>query len=160
MADDLNCPLGDDCDLTLAYMVGYERGKDAIQSRIKALERENKLQAQEIDKTRRRADKWQGMVIDCEQYLKPGETPRQRMDRDCADVLSLMKLLEKEKYRAEAAEVKLEKAVKAMEAINDKVSWEINPSNYTHADVCDMNSDWCDIGNRAEFTLAELKKDE
>jgi hypothetical protein len=39
------------------------------------MERENQLQAEEIDKTRRRADKWQSMVLDCEKYLKPGETP-------------------------------------------------------------------------------------
>lgn len=40
---------------------------------------------------------------DCDKYLKPDETPRQRMDRDQADVLSLLKLLEREKYKSEAA---------------------------------------------------------
>lgn len=40
---------------------------------------------------------------DCDKYLKPDETPRQRMDRDHADVLSLMKLLAREKYKLEAA---------------------------------------------------------
>lgn len=51
---------------------------------------------------------------ECNIYLKEGETPRQRMDRDHADVLSLMELLAREKLhtknandRADAAEAKL-----------------------------------------------------
>lgn len=40
---------------------------------------------------------------ECDEYLKLDETPRQRMDRDQADVLSLMKLLKCEKYKLEAA---------------------------------------------------------
>lgn len=80
--------------------------------RIGQLEREAQLQAQEIDKTRRRADKWQSMVLDCEEYLKPGETPRQRMDRDHADVLALLKLLEAEKRKAEQLEAERDAAYK------------------------------------------------
>lgn len=75
--------------------------------RIGQLEPEAQLQAQEIDKTRRRADEWQSMVLDCEKYLKPGETPRQRMDRDHADVLAMMKLLEIEKRKSEGFELAL-----------------------------------------------------
>jgi hypothetical protein len=48
---------------------------DAAEAEKQQMERENQLQAEEIDKTRRRADKWQSMVLDCEKYLKPGETP-------------------------------------------------------------------------------------
>ena len=44
---------------------------------------------------------------DCAIYLKDGETPRQRMDRDHADVLSLMQLLSQEKSRAERLEAAL-----------------------------------------------------
>ena len=36
-----SCPLGEDCDLTAAYMAGHERGKDALHNRIAALEAEN-----------------------------------------------------------------------------------------------------------------------
>ena len=117
MSDAPKCPLREDCDLTAAYMAGHERGRDDLRNRIAALEdeitrlraeiemliREAELQAQEIDRTRARADKWQGMVLDCEEYLKDGETPRQRMDRDQADVLGLMKLLQREKERVAIA---------------------------------------------------------
>lgn len=44
---------------------------------------------------------------DCAIYLKDGETPRQRMDRDHADCLALMGLLAKEKARVEAADAKV-----------------------------------------------------
>ena len=65
-----------------------------------------------------------------------------------------------EAYQAQlAAEAKLEKAVEALEFVDGKISWEINPSNYDHDDVCNMNSDWCEIGNHVEATLAELKGD-
>lgn len=37
----LKCPLGEDCDMTLAWMMGAERAKDTI-----------KAQANEIDKLR------------------------------------------------------------------------------------------------------------
>lgn len=37
----LNCPLGEDCDMTLAWMMGAERAKDTI-----------KAQAAEIEKLR------------------------------------------------------------------------------------------------------------
>ena len=40
MSDAPTCPLGDDCDLTAAYMAGHERGKDAPRNRIAALEDE------------------------------------------------------------------------------------------------------------------------
>jgi hypothetical protein len=49
---------------------------DVAEAEKQQMERENQLQAEEIDKTRRRSDKWQSMVLDCEKYLKPGETPR------------------------------------------------------------------------------------
>ena len=42
------------------------------------------------------------LIAECEEYLKQGETPRQRMDRDHADVLGLMRLLAREKQRTEA----------------------------------------------------------
>lgn len=31
------CPLGDDCDLTVAYMLGYDRGKTAAEAKYKKL---------------------------------------------------------------------------------------------------------------------------
>jgi hypothetical protein len=33
------CPLGDDCDLTLAWMMGAERAKDTIKSQAAEIER-------------------------------------------------------------------------------------------------------------------------
>ena len=37
------------------------------------------------------------LVAECADYLKEGETPRQRMDRDHADVLALMEMLAKDR---------------------------------------------------------------
>lgn len=42
------------------------------------------------------------LVEDCATFLKEGETPRQRMERDQADILGLMALLAKEKKKNEA----------------------------------------------------------
>jgi len=51
---------------------------------------------------------------------------------------------------------KLRALVDALQTISDKISWEINPSNYTHQEVCDINSDWCEIGNIADAALAGI----
>jgi hypothetical protein len=59
--------------------------------------------------------------------------------------------------RIEELETKLAKAVDALMFIDSKICWEINTSNYGHGEVCNMNSDWCEIGNMATNTLAELK---
>lgn len=79
------------------------------------LETEAKLQAEEIDKTRRRADKWQSMVLDCGEYLKPGETPAERIEREINDCLALMKLLEKKQMRIQELEAE-NKRLKAIVA--------------------------------------------
>lgn len=49
----------------------------------------------------------EALVADCAIYLKDGETPRERMDRDHADVLGLMKLLEREKRNTEALQAEV-----------------------------------------------------
>ena len=87
--------------MTELELMANEEARHGNREALERLEREAELQAQEIDKTRRRADKWQSMVLDCEEYLKPGETPRQRMDRDHADVLALIKLLEASRRKSE-----------------------------------------------------------
>jgi len=69
----------------------------------------------------------------CEKYLKPGETPAERIQREIDGCLALMKLLEKkqrqieelegavdwQRGRAETAEAKLAKAVEALDRIQD-----------------------------------------
>jgi len=71
------------------------------------LDAEAQAQAQEVDLTRRRADKWQSMVLDCEEHLKDDETPAQRIEREIADNLTLLKLLEKEKRKSEQLEAEI-----------------------------------------------------
>lgn len=51
---------------------------------------------------RKRAEASDALVGDCARYLKEGETPRQRMDRDQEDILGLMALLAKEKAKTNA----------------------------------------------------------
>ena len=43
--------------------------------------------------------------------------------------------------------------VEALRFIDEKVSWEIAPNNYDHQDVCDLNSDWIEVGNAAEAAI-------
>lgn len=47
--------------------------------------------------------------------------------------------------------------LEALEWIAAKINWEINPSNYTHQEVCDMNADWCEIGNAVDAAIAKAK---
>ena len=113
------------------------------------LETEAKIQAEEIDKTRRRADKWQSMVLDCEEYLKFGETPAERIEREINDCLALMKLLETKQVRIEELEAKLAKAAEALDV--DLIEQAIS----------DVLSEGGTIRDAAEYvartTLAELK---
>jgi septal ring factor EnvC (AmiA/AmiB activator) len=106
-----------DCQFGITDIEGTLRALraalDAAEAERQKMERENQLQAEEIDKTRRRSDKWQSMVLDCDEYLKPDETPRQRMDRDHAESLALMKLYQAALERAEAAEARERAAVAA-----------------------------------------------
>ena len=62
-------------------------------------------------------DKWRSMVLDCEQYLKEGETPAQRIKREIEDCLSLMKLLEKEKLKSESLEAENAKFKEAVSEV-------------------------------------------
>lgn len=57
----------------------------------------------------------------------------------------------------EALEAKLAKAIEALAYIDGRICWELNPSNYDHQSVCDMNADWCEVGTLAADTLAALK---
>lgn len=87
---------------------------------------------------------------------------------DTATVIDLQRALREPEYRAElrneletdvsdlvmerAADL-LSEATAALDQINAKISWEINPSNYDHQQVCEMNAGWCEIGMIAETTL-------
>ena len=55
--------------------------------------------------------------------------------------------------RIEELEADVERLRGVVTAIDDKVSWEINPSNYHHDDVCRLNTDWCEVGNIASAAL-------
>jgi hypothetical protein len=59
--------------------------------------------------------------------------------------------------RKNELQAKLDEAMQFVGFVSDKISYELNPSNYNHQEVCDMNSDWCEIGNAADATLAKLK---
>jgi len=77
-----------------------------------------------------------------------------------ADLTSYIKTANELAQRCAEAEAKLEVAVKVLEQIDRKISWEINPSNYDHAQVCNMNSDWCEIGDITSATLAQIQPKE
>ena len=61
-------------------------------------------------------------------------------------------------YKAQlVAETKLAKAVEALAYIDGMICWELNPSDYDHRSVCEMNADWRVVGALASDTLATLK---
>lgn len=47
----------------------------------------------------------------------------------------------------------------ALVAIDARVCWEINPRNYDHTDVCDLNDGWKEVGNLASAALAKIGGD-
>lgn len=57
----------------------------------------------------------EALVAECDIYLKEGETPRQRMDRDHLDILALGKMLADDRKRRDEAEAR----VKALTAATD-----------------------------------------
>jgi len=59
--------------------------------------------------------------------------------------------------RIEELEAKLAKATVALEFIDSKICWDLCPNSYDHFEVCNMNSDWREIGNMAASTIAEMK---
>ena len=57
----------------------------------------------------------EALVAECDIYLKEGETPRQRMDRDHLDVLALMKMLADDRKRRDEAEARVKALTEALE---------------------------------------------
>jgi hypothetical protein len=74
--------------------------------------------AVETLKDAERLKRAEALVADCAEYLKDGETPRQRMDRDHADVLALMEMLAKD--RTERDRLRAEKR-RALSALADAI---------------------------------------
>lgn len=108
----------------------WKIGKEAA-DRIEALVRERNalflratLAEEWRDYDKGRAEAAEALIADCADYMKEGETPRQRMDRDHKDVLALMDMLAKEKMKREAAEAALKEAVEAkMGVISTLDAW-------------------------------------
>ena len=103
------------------------------------LDAEAQAQAQEVDLTRRRADKWQSMVLDCEEHLKDGETPAQRIERERTDNLTLLKLLEKGKRKSEQLEAENARLKNALIATRNDLH-EINAGDLSTFEVQDAIS--------------------
>lgn len=72
-------------------------------------------------------------IAACEPYLKEGETPAERIERDHKDSLALMTLLAREKTKNEAT--LREAATQALEALESAVEYDYHgtPLTETHA---------------------------
>ena len=53
---DRECPLGEDCDLTVAWMAGAETQREHMHGRIEELALQLKMSRYEADELRKRAD--------------------------------------------------------------------------------------------------------
>ena len=137
-----NCPLGEDCDLTLAWMMGAEDARDKTKARIAALEAELHL-------------------------MKTSGVAEVAVRNP-----SVMEYMKHWEGRAEAAEAKLAKAVEALEGCmiggNHLVTWL--PENHLPADTDPLaalvrhgagvsHDIWCCWRSimQARATLEELK---
>ena len=75
------------------------------------------------------------MIDDCAPYLKDGETPRQRMDRDHQDVLSLMQMLAKDRAERDDLRAKLAVAVEALDYLVRAFDRVVGNSNHFYENV-------------------------
>lgn len=57
------------------------------------------------------------IVRDCEEYLKPGETPAERIQREIDDCLSLIEMLVKKQRRIKELEAENARLREALEVI-------------------------------------------
>lgn len=126
-------PTDYDVGLANALINAMSARLEALQAENARLDAEAQAQAQEVDLTRRRSDKWQSMVLDCEEYLKEGETPAERIDREIKDCLSMMKMLEKEKRKSEALQAERCVEVRPLEFVWTKDEHSPNPTTYRTA---------------------------
>ncbi len=53
---DRNCPLGEDCDLTVAWMAGQKEARDSFRARIEELKTQLGLTRIDADQQRARAE--------------------------------------------------------------------------------------------------------
>ncbi len=74
-------------------------------------------------------------LADCAPYLKDGETPRQRMDRDHQDVLSLMQMLAKDRADRDVLRAKLAVAVEALDYLVRAFDRVVGNSNHFYENV-------------------------
>lgn len=89
----------DDELLNIARQAGYQDGAEErrkLEARVKALTAAEAL------------------VAECDIYLKEGETPRQRMDRDHLDILALGKMLADDRKRRDEAEARVKALSEAL----------------------------------------------
>lgn len=61
----------------------------------------------------------EALVAECDIYLKEGETPRQRMDRDHLDILALGKMLADDRKRRDEAEARVKALTEALDERQD-----------------------------------------
>ena len=79
---------------------GVETHPDSLQGAVRMAMSALEAQSRELAEAR-------ALISDCQRYLKEGETPRERMDRDFADNQSLLEMLATEKKAREASDAAL-----------------------------------------------------
>ena len=111
----------DDCSFFPPIPTIYSEAADEI-ARLRAQIREMAMQfladLGQAQEALERAEAAEALIAECAEYLKEGETPRQRMYRDHNDVLALMDMLVKEKIRRKTSEGALNEAVEVMHRIS------------------------------------------
>ena len=110
-------------------------------------------------------DKWRSMVLDCGEYLKEGETPAERIDREIKDCLSMMKMLEKEKRKSEALAAERDALAAEVERLSEALLvYGKKVRDYTHENsfLSDSGYDWLneDCGTLALSILEEEEENE
>lgn len=132
MADDRKCPLGDECDLTVAWLAGSENQREHDKGRIEDLTMQLEMARYDSDQQRKRAehaeqerhtmrDRIEALTAERDTALAQlAEEGRKRgeaeAERDRAKAVALHKAMEAV-YRADSAELAVEGVVRIADRI-------------------------------------------
>jgi hypothetical protein len=104
-------------DLEAAYLASVARIAE-LEAANRGLVRLNEVTEKRYQERADAVLHLQALLDDCAEYLKDGETPRQRMDREHHDVLSLMGMLAKDRAERDAGRAEIKRLRYGLECVH------------------------------------------
>ena len=100
---DRTCPLGEDCDLTVAWMAGQQEARDSFRARINQLEVQLGLARTDADAQRARAEAAEARVADWRSEYETSDNMHKLYERRCAELIVGRNALKSENARLREA---------------------------------------------------------